>query len=199
MNVPIKTAIISVSDRSGLGEIAQHLHQMRVAIYSTGGTFRALQGFGVKATPIDELTQFPEIMDGRVKTLHPAVFAGILARRDNPKDMETLRAHQMRPIDLVVSNLHPFAKLAAEADATPDEIIDHIDIGGLSMLRAAAKNFRDVAVVVDPVDYGAIIDETLQNEGSLSLETRRRLALKVFERTAEYDRAIARHLTETTP
>ena len=198
MTKPIKTAILSVSDKTGLGELAQHLSQMGVTIYSTGGTFRALEKAGVKAIPIDELTQFPEIMDGRVKTLHPAVFAGILARRQNKKDMETLRAHQLQPIDLVVVNLYPFKKVVERPDAEEDEIIENIDIGGPSMLRASAKNFRDVAAVVDPVDYGAIIDEMIDNQGSLTLETRRRLALKVFRHTMEYDTAIAKFFGETT-
>ena len=188
---PIQTAVLSVSDKAGLAELAQHLTQMGVTIYSTGGTFRTLREAGVQAIPIDELTQFPEMMDGRVKTLHPAVFAGILARRANVKDMETLRAHQLKPIDLVVVNLYPFKKVVARPDAEEAEIVENIDIGGPSMLRAAAKNFQDVAAVVDPTDYGALIDELLDSGGGLSLETRRRLARKVFEHTNDYDRAIA--------
>ncbi len=197
MTEPIKSAILSVSDKTGLGELAQHLSQMGVTIYSTGGTFRALEKAGVKAVPIDELTQFPEIMDGRVKTLHPAVFSGILARRAHKKDMETLLAHQLKPIDLVVVNLYPFKKVVERPDAEESEIIENIDIGGPSMLRAAAKNFKDVAAVVDPVDYGTIIEEMLENDGGLSLETRRGLALKVFRHTMEYDTAIAKYFGET--
>ncbi len=191
MSDPIKSCIISVSDKTGLGEIAQHLHQYGVQIYSTGGTFRALQEFGVKAIPIDELTQFPEIMDGRVKTLHPAVFSGILARRDKAKDMETLKAHQMVSIDLAIVNLYPFRKYADQADLDPAEVIEHIDVGGPAMLRAAAKNFRHVAALVDPVDYGDVIEEMLGGQGVISLETRRRLAEKVFAHVSEYDAAIA--------
>ena len=198
MRKPIKTAILSVSDKTGLGEFAQHLHQLGVAIYSTGGTFRTLKEAGVKVAPIDELTQFPEIMDGRVKTLHPAVFAGILARRANKKDMETLLAHRLVPIDLVVVNLYPFQKVAARPDAEEAEIIESIDIGGPSMLRASAKNFQDVAAVVDPTDYGWIIEELLEHQGNLSLETRRRLAKKVFAHTMQYDTAIHRYFAETT-
>ena len=188
---PIQTAVLSVSDKAGLAELAQHLTQMGVTIYSTGGTFRTLREAGVQAIPIDELTQFPEMMDGRVKTLHSAVFAGILARRANVKDMETLQAHQLRPIDLVVVNLYPFKKVVARPDAEEAEIVENIDIGGPSMLRAAAKNFQDVAAVVDPTDYGSLIDEMLDSGGGLSLETRRRLARKVFEHTNDYDGAIA--------
>lgn len=194
----IERAVLSVSDKTGVGELGQHLEQLGVKVYSTGGTFRVLQEAEVKAIPIDELTQFPEMMDGRVKTLHPAVFAGLLARRDNPKDMETLSAHQLAPIDLVVVNLYPFQKVVAREGAPENEIVENIDIGGPSMLRAAAKNFTDVAAVVDPLDYGALIDELLANEGALSLETRRRFALKVFAHTQEYDRAIYEYFNRTT-
>jgi phosphoribosylaminoimidazolecarboxamide formyltransferase/IMP cyclohydrolase len=194
---PIKTAILSVWNKSGLGELAKHLSLMGVTIYSTGGTFRTLQEAGVKAIPIDELTQFPEMMDGRVKTLHPSVFAGILARRHVKKDMDTLAAHQLAPIDLVVVNLYPFRQVAARPDATENEILDSIDIGGLSMLRAAAKNFKDVAPVVDPVDYEAILDEMLKNDRCLSEPTRRRLALKVFQYAAEYDATISAYFKGT--
>ena len=198
MNTPIKAAVLSVSDKAGICELAQHLQQMGVKIYSTGGTFRALAEAGVKAIPIDELTQFPEIMDGRVKTLHPAVFAGLLARRKNVKDMETLMAHQLEPIDMVVVNLYPFQKVLAKEGSSEEEIIENIDIGGPSMLRASAKNFQDVAAVVDPCDYGTIIEELLANQGALTLETRRRLAKKVYEHTAQYDTAIAKFFNETT-
>jgi len=197
MTESIKSAVLSVSDKTGLGELAQHLSQLGVMIYSTGGTFRALEAAGVKAVPIDELTQFPEIMDGRVKTLHPAVFAGLLARRSNPKDMETLKAHQLRPIDMVVVNLYPFKKVVARPDAAEEDIIENIDIGGPSMLRASAKNFADVAAVVDPTDYGPIVDELVANGGKLSLATRRRLAGKVFQHTRDYDTAIAKYFADT--
>lgn len=198
MSQRIRSAILSVSDKTGLGELAQHLSQMGVTIYSTGGTFRALQEAGVKAIPIDELTQFPEMMDGRVKTLHPAVFAGILARRSNPKDMATLQSHGLETIDMIVVNLYPFQKTVARPDASEAEIIENIDIGGPSMLRAAAKNFADVAVVVDPTDYGTIIEEMLANQGDLTAETRRKLALKVFRHTSQYDTAITEYFTRTT-
>lgn len=198
MLTPIKTAILSVSDKAGICELGQHLQQLGVKMFSTGGTFRALREAEIKVTPIDELTQFPEIMDGRVKTLNPAVFAGLLARRANKKDMETLQAHQLITIDMVVVNLYPFQKVVAKPGAPEDEIIENIDIGGPSMLRAAAKNFQDVAAVVDPCDYGAIIEELLRNQGALTLETRRRLALKVFEHTSRYDTAIHQYFTQTT-
>ena len=194
---PIKTAVLSVSNKSGLGELAKHLSLMDVTLYSTGGTFRALQEAGVKAIPIDELTQWPEMMDGRVKTLHPAVFAGILARRANKKDMDTLAAHQLIPIDLIIVNLYPFRQVVARPDATENEIIENIDIGGPSMLRAAAKNFTDVAAVVDPADYQSIVDEMLNNNHCLSDATRRRLAMKVFAHTKEYDTAINAYFKKT--
>jgi phosphoribosylaminoimidazolecarboxamide formyltransferase/IMP cyclohydrolase len=196
---PIKSAILSVSDKSGICEFGHHLAQMGVVIYSTGGTFRALTEAGVKAVPIDELTQFPEMMDGRVKTLHPAVFAGILARRANVRDMETLAAHQLRTIDLVAVNLYPFKKVVAQPDAAENDIIENIDIGGPSMLRASAKSFRDVVAVVDPTDYGTLIEEMLGAQGEVSLETRRRFALKVFRHTADYDTAISEYFARTTP
>jgi phosphoribosylaminoimidazolecarboxamide formyltransferase/IMP cyclohydrolase len=198
MASPIKWAVLSVSDKTGLGELAQRLSQMGVTMYSTGGTFRALQEAGVKAIPIDELTQFPEMLGGRIKTLHPAVYAGILARRDNAKDMETLEAHRLKPIDLVVVNLYPFREVAARPDAQEDEIIENIDVGGLSMLRAAAKNFKNVAAVADPTDYGPLIDEMLESQGCIAIETRRRLAMKVFAHTREYDAAIHRYFAKTT-
>lgn len=196
MSETIQTAILSVSDKTGLGELANHLQQMGVTMYSTGGTFRALQEAGVKAIPIPELTQFPEIMDGRVKTLHPNVFAGILARRSNPKDIDTLKAHDIHTIDLIVVNLYPFREVVARKDAQEAEIIENIDIGGPSMLRAAAKNFQDVAAVVDPTDYGELIEEMVASGGALSLPTRRRLAGKVFRHTMEYDTAICRYFDE---
>jgi phosphoribosylaminoimidazolecarboxamide formyltransferase/IMP cyclohydrolase len=195
----IQTAVISVSDKTGVAELGQHLSQMGIAIYSTGGTFRALQEAGIKAIPIDELTQFPEMMDGRVKTLHPAVFAGILARRDHTKDMETLAAHQLQTIDLVIVNLYPFREVVARKDAEEQDIIENIDIGGPSMIRASAKNFKDVAVVVDPTDYESILEEMLDNGRCLSDATRRRLALKVFRHTSEYDAAIRDYFERTTP
>lgn len=194
---PIRTAILSVSDKTGVGELAQHLHQMGVKIYSTGGTLRALDSAGVKAIPIDELTQFPEMMDGRIKTLHPSVFAGLLARRDHPKDMDTLEAHRLKPIDMVVVNLDPFQQVAGRTDIDEVEALDHIDIGGPSMLRAAAKNFLEVVPVVDPTDYAALIDEMLDSAGEVCAETRRRLALKVFANTAEYDAAIREYFART--
>ncbi len=198
MATKIKTAVLSTSDKTGLGELAQHLSQLGVVIYSTGGTLRALREHGIDVHPVEELTQFPEMMDGRVKTLHPGVFAGILARRSNQDDMETLERHGLRTIDMVVVNLYPFGKVVSNPEATEPEIIENIDIGGPSMIRAAAKNFKDVAVVVDPVDYGVIIDEMIQTGGSLSDDTHRRLAMKVFEHTSQYDTAIHEYFRRTT-
>ncbi len=190
MAVPIKNALLSVYDKSGIAELAQHLAQFGVTMYATGGTFRALQEVQVKAIPIDELTESPEMMDGRIKTLHPAVFAGILSRRDHSKDMETLKAHQLAPIDLIVSNLLPFSTAVADEELAEEEILEFIDIGGPAMMRAAAKNWKSVAIVSDPVDYDEVLKEMLNNDCSLSDATRRRLALKAFKKVQKYDKNI---------
>ncbi|MFW6286495.1 MAG: IMP cyclohydrolase [Candidatus Sumerlaeota bacterium] len=193
---PIKTALLSVHDKSGLAEIAQHLAQLGVTMYATGGTFRALHEVQIKAIPVNELTQSPEMMDGRVKTLHPAVFSGILSRRDSSKDMETLRAHQLDPIDLVIVNTRPFSQAAKNSDLSEQEVLEHIDIGGPAMMRAAAKNWQSVAIVCDPADYDDILREMLNNDGALSDATRRRLALKAFRLTQKLDSEIIAFLEE---
>ncbi len=192
----INTAIISVSDKSGIVEFAQGLCDLDVRIYSTGGTLSALKDGGVEATPVEQLTQFPEMMDGRVKTLHPAVFAGLLARRDNDKDIEQLQQHNLRLIDLVVVNLYPFQQVLARQGATQAEIIENIDIGGPSMLRAAAKNFKFVTAVTSPESYPRILAEMKSNDGQLSDATRRALAQEVFAHTADYDACIRDYFSE---
>ena len=183
-------AIVSVSDKTGLAGLAAGLTGLGVELVSTGGTARALAAAGVPVVNVSDVTGFPEMMDGRVKTLHPAMFAGILARRSRPDDLEAIRGQGITPVDLVVVNLYPFAK-AAENAATPFEgLVEEIDIGGPSLLRAAAKNFRDVLVVVDPADYPRVLDE-LARPGGPSLEFRFELMKKTFAHTAQYDGTIA--------
>ncbi|MEO5739638.1 MAG: bifunctional phosphoribosylaminoimidazolecarboxamide formyltransferase/IMP cyclohydrolase [Vicinamibacterales bacterium] len=190
-------ALLSVSDKTGLIPLAQALAGRGYELVSTGGTARALQNAGVPVTGISDVTGFPEIMDGRVKTLHPAVHGGILARRGRSDDMATLGQHRITPIDIVVVNLYPFAKAAAKRDIAFDALVEEIDIGGPSMVRSAAKNFKDVVVVVDPADYSRVLAE-LESPGGASNEFRFDLARKAFAHTAEYDTAIAGTLAEFT-
>ncbi len=190
----IERAIISVTDKAGVTDFALVLEEFGVEILSTGGTARTLRDGGVAVKDISEYTGFPEMLDGRVKTLHPKVHGGLLGMRNNPEHMRMMEAHGIRPIDLVVVNLYQFEKTVAREDVTLAEAIENIDIGGPSMLRSSAKNFRDVTVVVDPVDYGIIIEEMRANKGATTLETRFKLAQKVFTLTSAYDRAISRYL-----
>ncbi len=194
MQRKIQRAILSVTDKSGLLEFAEKLQEFGVEVLSTGGTARMLREGGVAVQDVSDFTGFPEMLDGRVKTLHPKVHAGILAQRHNPDHMKTMAAHHLKVIDMVVVNLYAFEKTVARKDCTLEEAVENIDIGGPTMLRAAAKNYRDVAVVVDPGDYGSIIEEMQANDGQLSLETRFRLAKKVYRLTHEYDGAITRYL-----
>jgi phosphoribosylaminoimidazolecarboxamide formyltransferase/IMP cyclohydrolase len=197
MERKIQRAILSVTDKSGLLEFAQELEKFGVEILSTGGTARMLREGGVKVQDVSDFTGFPEMLDGRVKTLHPKVHAGILAQRHNPEHMKTMAAHHLKVIDMVVVNLYAFEKTVAKEGCTLEEAVENIDIGGPTMLRAAAKNYRDVAVVVDPGDYAAIVEEMEANDGQLSLETRFRLAKKVYRLTHEYDGAITSYLEGT--
>ncbi|MGD8706309.1 MAG: IMP cyclohydrolase, partial [Syntrophobacterales bacterium] len=190
MQRKIQRAILSVTDKSGLVEFAQKLQDFGVEVLSTGGTASMLREGGVTVQDVSDFTGFPEMLDGRVKTLHPKVHAGILAQRSNPDHMKTMASHHLKVIDMVVVNLYAFEKTVAREDCTLEEAVESIDIGGPTMLRAAAKNYQDVAVVVDPGDYGAILDEMQASGGQLSLETRFRLAKKVFQLTHEYDGAI---------
>ncbi len=187
----IRRAILSVSDKSGLVDLARTLAEFRVELISTGGTRKALEAAGLPVRDIADLTGFPEMLDGRVKTLHPRVYAGILAIRDNAEHQATLAKHEIAPIDLIVCNLYPFEATLARPGSTPEEIIENIDIGGPTMVRAAAKNFHDVAIVTDPSQYGAVIEELRSQKGALSLPTRERLAAAAFARTAAYDAAIS--------
>jgi phosphoribosylaminoimidazolecarboxamide formyltransferase/IMP cyclohydrolase len=194
MQRKIQRAILSVTDKSGLVEFAQKLQDFGVEVLSTGGTASMLREGGVTVQDVSDFTGFPEMLDGRVKTLHPKVHAGILAQRSNPDHMKTMASHHLKVIDMVVVNLYAFEKTVAREDCTLEEAVESIDIGGPTMLRAAAKNYQDVAVVVDPGDYVAILDEMQASGGQLSLETRFRLAKKVFQLTHEYDGAISRYL-----
>jgi phosphoribosylaminoimidazolecarboxamide formyltransferase / IMP cyclohydrolase len=183
-------AILSVSDKTGIVDFARQLAARGVELVSTGGTAKALQTAGLAVTGISEVTGFPEMMDGRVKTLHPAVHAGILARRNRPDDMAALATHGLRTVDLVVVNLYPFADAAGDPDTPFDALVEEIDIGGPSLVRAAAKNFRDVLVVVEPADYDRVIGE-LDRSGGPSLDFRFGLMRKAFQHTGSYDMTIA--------
>ena len=192
----IKRALISVTNKTGIVEFAQALEsEFGVEIISTGGTARVLKEAGVKVIPIEAYTGFPEMMDGRVKTLHPRVHGGLLCRRDNRDHIADAQAHDIGMIDLVCVNLYEFEKTVENPHVTFADAIEHIDIGGPSMLRSAAKNNDFVTVVSDPADYSAVLTEMRENDGATTRETRRRLALKVFQTTAAYDGAIAAYLS----
>lgn len=188
---PIKRALISVSDKSGIVEFAQALSNMGVALLSTGGTYRLLKDNSIAVTEVSDYTGFPEMMDGRVKTLHPKVHGGILARRG--QDDEVLAAHDIDTIDMVVVNLYPFEQTVANPDCSLADAIENIDIGGPTMVRAAAKNHKHVNIVVNATDYPTILNEMRKNDGSTSYETRFDLAIKAYEHTAAYDGAIANY------
>jgi phosphoribosylaminoimidazolecarboxamide formyltransferase/IMP cyclohydrolase len=189
----IQRALLSVSDKSGLVELARSLASAGVELISTGGTARALREAGLKVTDLSAYTGFPEMLDGRVKTLHPKVHGGLLYVRGNSEHEEAVRAHGIQPIDLVVVNLYPFEQAVAKLNVSLAEAIENIDIGGPSMLRSAAKNHESITVVVDTADY-AVVAHQIAQTGDTTLELRRALAAKVFARTAAYDAAIAAHL-----
>jgi phosphoribosylaminoimidazolecarboxamide formyltransferase/IMP cyclohydrolase len=190
----INRALISVSDKTGLAELARGLSALGIEILATGGTATALEAVGLKVVRSETLTGFNELLDGRVKTLHPAIHAGILARRDDPKHLEQLKAAGFWPIGLVIVNLYPFESTVARPGVTVEEAVEQIDIGGVALLRSAAKNHEGVAVIADPADYGMVLAELKESSKSLSLATRRKLAQKAFEHTASYDAAIARFM-----
>ena len=192
MTTPVKRALISVSDKTGIVEFAQSLETLGVEILSTGGTFKLLKENGVAAVEVSDYTGFPEMMDGRVKTLHPKVHGGILGRRG--MDDEAMNTHDITPIDLVAVNLYPFAKTVANPDCDLADAIENIDIGGPTMVRSAAKNHKWVSIVVNASDYGNVIDEMKSNNGAVTDKTRFKLALAAFEHTASYDGAIANYL-----
>ena len=188
---PVKQALISVSDKTGIVEFAQSLANQGVALLSTGGTYKLLKEAGLAVREVSSYTGFPEMMDGRVKTLHPKVHGGILGRRGI--DNEIMSKHEIETIDMVVVNLYPFEATIAKPDCTQEDAIENIDIGGPTMVRSAAKNHKDVTIVVDAADYSRIIDEMQSNDGCTAYQTRFDLAIKAFEHTARYDAAIANH------
>ncbi|MBI4937809.1 MAG: bifunctional phosphoribosylaminoimidazolecarboxamide formyltransferase/IMP cyclohydrolase [Nitrosomonadales bacterium] len=194
----IKQALISVSDKTGVLEFAQGLHRLGVSILSTGGTAKLLAANGIPVTEVAEYTGFPEMLDGRVKTLQPKIHAGILARRDLPEHVATLAKHNIPGIDLVAVNLYPFSATVAKPDCSLEDAIENIDIGGPTMVRAAAKNHPHVAVVTDPADYAALLAEIQANNGAVSGATCFSLAKKAFSHTAAYDSAISNYLTAIT-
>jgi phosphoribosylaminoimidazolecarboxamide formyltransferase/IMP cyclohydrolase len=190
----IRRALISVSDKTGIVDLARELARFNVEIISTGGTAKALRDAGLSVRDISEITGFPEMMDGRVKTLHPRVHGGLLALRDNDEHVAAMKQHEIEPIDLVVVNLYPFAQTIRREGVTREEAIEQIDIGGPAMIRSAAKNARDVAVVVSSDEYSNIVDELNENDGALSINTRNRLAQKAFTHTAQYDIMVSSYL-----
>jgi len=191
--MPIARALMSVSDKTGIVAFARFLSGQHIEIISTGGTAKLLQDEGLKVRTIESFTGHPEIMDGRIKTLHPRVHGGLLAVRDNPGHIQQMAAHNILPIDLVAVNLYPFKQTIAKPGVTIEEAIENIDIGGPTMIRSSAKNHAYVTVVVDPADY-TLVEEEMKKDGDVSLETRKRLAVKAFCHTADYDTAISGYL-----
>ena len=197
--VKVKRALVSVSDKTDLIPFARKLHSHGVELISTGGTARALEEAGLPVTPVQKVTGFPEMMDGRVKTLHPKVHGGLLALRDNPEHVAAMKEHDIAAIDLVCVNLYPFEKTIEKGNVPEHEAIENIDIGGPSMIRSAAKNFQYVAVVTNPAQYDRIVNELDANDGATELSLRRWLAGEAFARTAMYDVAIASWMTGRSP
>jgi len=192
----IKTALVSVSDKTGIVDFARTLNEFNVQIISTGGTAKTLRDSGIPVTDISDVTGFPEMMDGRVKTLHPKVHGGLLALRDNPKHVAAMQEHNIKSIDMVVVNLYPFVETIRREGVTRDEAIEQIDIGGPAMIRSAAKNAADVAVVVSPSKYDEIVEELRTHDGALSRATRERLAIEAFRLTAIYDAMVSAYLSD---
>src|SRR5882724_7192690 len=191
----IQRALISVTDKTGVVDFARALTSLGVEVLSTGGTYRALKEAGVAPLrEVAEVTEFPEMLDGRVKTIHPRIAGGILAMRSKPEHMRAIAEQGIPPIDLVCVNLYEFEKIAAKKDAPLEELIENIDIGGPTMIRAAAKNYQDVAIVTSPDDYAAIVEELRASSGSLSRDTHWSLAKKAFAATAPYARAVSARL-----
>src|SRR5919108_25509 len=195
-DLKVRRALLSVSDKRGLVDFARALEELGVEIISTGGTAAELERAGIATRPIENYTGFPEILDGRVKTLHPAIYAGLLAIRSRAEHRETLAEHGIEPIDMVCVNLYPFERTAARRGVTEDEVIEHIDIGGPTLIRAAAKNHAFVAVVVRPESYDAVTEELRETDGSISAHTRQSLATEAFGITARYDASISRWFAE---
>lgn len=192
----INKVIISVSNKSGVLAFARELSKFGVEILSTGGTAKSLREAGLAVKDISEYTGFPEMLDGRVKTLHPKVHGGLLGRRANPEHVSKMKEYQIDPIDMIIVNLYPFEETVAKKDCKLEDAIENIDIGGPTMLRSAAKNYEDVTVIVDPADYPKIIAEMQANNGAVSKATNFYLAKKVFQRTSQYDTAITNYLSK---
>ncbi|MBN2000863.1 IMP cyclohydrolase [candidate division KSB1 bacterium] len=192
----IKRALISVYDKTGLDRFAKELVKFGVEIISTGGTARFLKENGIPVISVSDVTHFPEILGGRVKTLHPNIHGALLAKRDDMEQMEEIKAHKITPIDLVVVNLYPFEATISKPDVSLATALENIDIGGPCMIRAAAKNFPAVAVVTDPMHYADILKELNGNQGTLSLATRAKCARQAFQRTSKYDAVIQKYLSE---
>jgi len=195
----IRRALISVSDKKGIIEFAKALKEFGVEIISTGGTFSALKNAGIEVKSVSEITGFPEILDGRVKTLHPCIHGGILAVLDNPSHRDQLQQHHIEPIDLVIVNLYPFEQTISAENVKLDDAIEQIDIGGPAMVRSSAKNFRFTAIVVNPDLYGVVLEEMREHEGSLTIQTRFNLACRAFQHTSHYDSVISSYLSGLTP
>jgi len=196
---PVSRALMSVTDKTGLVEFATFLAGYQIEILSTGGTAKLLRDNGVPVLEVSEFTGFPEMLDGRVKTLHPKIHGGILGRRDLISHQEQMAAHGIVPIDLVVVNLYQFEQAVAKPGCTLEDAIENIDIGGPTLLRAAAKNYQAVTVVVDPADYPHLMAEMKLSKGATTIVTRFKLARKVFKLTHEYDGAIYRYLADKAP
>jgi len=195
----IRRALISVSDKKGIVEFAKALKEFGVEIISTGGTFTELKNASIDVKSVSDVTGFPEILDGRVKTLHPSIHGGILAVLDNPSHCEQLQKHHIEPIDLVIVNLYPFEQTIAAENVKLDEAIEQIDIGGPAMVRSSSKNFKHTAVVVNPNLYGVILEEMREHNGALTAQTRFQLACRAFQHTAHYDSVIASYLSGLAP
>ena len=192
----IKRALLSVSDKTGIVELAKFLNENGVEIISTGGTMKAIKDAGIPVTYVSDVTGFPEIMDGRVKTLNPKIHGAILAVRSNPEHVKAMEEHGIKPIDLVVVNLYPFKETISKPGVTEAEAIENIDIGGPAMVRASAKNFKDVVIVTYPSRY-AMLMEMLKETGDVDAHTRKELAMEAFTHTHEYDGMISKYLKET--
>ncbi|MBM9613244.1 IMP cyclohydrolase [Desulfobulbus rhabdoformis] len=194
----VERALISLTDKSGCEDFARALAELGIEILSTGGTAQKLRSSGLEVKDVSEFTGFPEMLDGRVKTLHPLVHGGILNQRENAEHQKQCAEHGIKPIDIIAVNLYAFSKTVADPNCSLDDAIENIDIGGPTMLRASAKNFEDVTVIVDPADYAVVLEE-IRAQGNTTLKTRFRLACKVFELTSAYDTAIIEWLRKVDP
>jgi phosphoribosylaminoimidazolecarboxamide formyltransferase/IMP cyclohydrolase len=192
----IERVLISVSDKTGIVDFARQLAEFNVEFLSTGGTSKILREAGLKVRDVSDYTGFPEMLDGRVKTLHPKVHGGLLGLRNNPEHVRVMKEHGIQNIDMLVINLYPFKETIAKPGVTFEEAIENIDIGGPAMLRAASKNFESVSVLIDPTDYPQVISEMKQGGGSVSKNTNLRLAAKVYRATSEYDKMITDYLSD---